>query len=85
MIKLYAFWQDPDTRRWYPVGMLTRKDNLYEFVYTSGAKDTSSFIPFGRTKDLGTIYKSEELFPLFANRVLSRSRPEYDQFVAGSG
>lgn len=85
MIKLYVFWQDPDTRRWYPVGMLARKDNLYEFVYTRGAKDTSSFILFGRMKGLGTIYKSEELFPLFANRVLSRSRPEYNQFVRWIG
>jgi hypothetical protein len=85
MCKLYVFWQDQDIRRWYPVGMLTHRTNLYEFVYTKGAKDASGFIPFGRMNNLHKIYRSEELFPLFANRVLSRSRREYDQYVRWIG
>lgn len=82
MIKLYIFWQDPETRGWHPVGMLSRcKDSAFEFVYTKGAKDRHDFAPFERMSDLGKVYRSTELFPLFANRVLSRSRPEYDQYV----
>jgi hypothetical protein len=27
------------------------------------------------------VYESEELFPIFANRILARSRPEYGQFL----
>ena len=79
------FWQNPKTRRWYPVGILTRTANLYEFVYTKGAKDAEGFLPFGRIKDLGKIYQSPELFPLFANRVMARSRPEYDHYVRWIG
>ncbi|MGH8546716.1 MAG: HIRAN domain-containing protein, partial [Gammaproteobacteria bacterium] len=85
MLKLYVFWQDQDTRRWHPVGILTRRISLYEFVYTKGAKDASGFVPFGRMNKLYRIYQSEELFPLFANRVLSRSRQEYDNYVRWIG
>jgi hypothetical protein len=81
MRELCVFWQNPDTRRWYPVGMLTRTANLYKFAYTKGAKEANGFTPFGRMNDLHKVYQSEELFPLFANRVLARSRPEYDQYV----
>jgi hypothetical protein len=32
-------------------------------------------------EDLTTIYESDELFPLFANRLLSKKRPEYQDFL----
>jgi len=83
--KLYIFWQDPSTRRWYPVGRLTRIANRYEFVYTNGAGAAKVFTPFGRMTDLDKIYHSDDLFPLFANRILSRSRPEYDEYVRWIG
>ena len=35
--------------------------------------------------DLEQVYESEELFPLFENRLLSKSRPEYDQFLYWGG
>jgi len=35
--------------------------------------------------NLGQVYESEELFPLFANRLLSRSRPEYEMFLRWGG
>jgi hypothetical protein len=85
MRKLCIFWQNPDTRRWYPVGILTRAANLYQFVYTKGAQEATGFVPFGRMNDLKKIYRSSQLFPLFANRVLARSRPEYDQYVRWIG
>ncbi len=34
---------------------------------------------------LDQVYESEELFPLFANRLLSRSRPEYEHYLQWSG
>jgi hypothetical protein len=85
MRKLCIFWQNPSTRRWYPVGKLTRIDDLYEFVYTKGAEEAEGFVPFGRMNDLTKVYQSTELFPLFANRVRARSRPEYDQYVRWIG
>jgi hypothetical protein len=31
--------------------------------------------------DLTTVYESTEIFPLFANRLLAKTRPEYPQFL----
>ncbi len=38
-------------------------------------------MPFAQMPDLHTCYASTELFPLFKNRVLSKSRPEYPRFL----
>lgn len=35
--------------------------------------------------DLSLVYESPELFPVFANRLLPKSRPEYDAFLRWSG
>jgi hypothetical protein len=78
---LYVAWQDPTDRRWIPVGRLSFDGDVYRFVYTKGAKQSSSFVPFGRMRQLDTVYESKELFPLFANRLLSKTRPEYKDFL----
>ena len=78
---LYVVWQDPADRRWYPVGQLSRVNGAYRYAYTAGAKRSPRFIPFGRMTDLGAVYESRELFPLFANRLLSKERPEYKDFL----
>ncbi len=83
---LYIAWQDPDSRSWSPVGRLTRDASLYKFVYTRGAEQAGKkFQPFGRMRDLHVAYQSEELFPLFANRVLPKSRPEYQEYMEWLG
>ena len=38
------------------------------------------FIPFTKMNDLESIYTSPTLFPQFANRVLAKSRPEYERY-----
>jgi len=35
--------------------------------------------------DLEQVYLSDDLFPLFANRLLARSRPEYQAYLSWSG
>jgi hypothetical protein len=81
MKTLYVAWQDPKDRRWYPVGQLSFDRDVYRFVYTKGAKKSPHFLPFGRMLNLETAYESKELFPLFANRLLSKTRPEYKDFL----
>lgn len=81
MKALFIAWQDTQTRRWAPVGRLTRDDGVYKFVYTRGAEETPGFRPFGRMQDLHKTYKSEELFPMFANRILAKNRPEYVDYL----
>jgi len=81
MTTLYIAWQDLKDRRWYPVGRLSFDGEAYRFVYTKGAQRSPNFIPFGRMLDLETPYESKELFPLFANRLLGKTRPEYHAFL----
>jgi hypothetical protein len=81
MKTLYLAWQDQDTRRWLPVSCLTYDGRLFRFYYTKGAEVSKNFMPFGRMTDLKAVYESEQLFPLFENRLLSPKRPEYKEFI----
>jgi hypothetical protein len=85
MKALYIAWQDPQTRCWHTVGQLMREERdgqeVYIFSYTQGALASPRFRYLGRMMDLSKSYYSFELFPLFANRILNRSRPEYPDYV----
>ena len=85
MKALFVAWQDPASRQWAPVGQLTRDDHLYRFVYTRGAEKMKNFSPFGMMTDLKKEYISDDLFPLFANRTLAKSRPEYSEYLEWLG
>ncbi len=83
MKSLYLIWQEPQTQSCLPVGKLTynSEKQVYQFTYTKGAEKSPRFIPFGRMKNLYKPYFSIELFPLFANRLLQKSRPEYPAYL----
>lgn len=85
MKSLFVAWQDPESRKWAPVGRLSRDNARYHFVYTHGAESLPNFTPFGRMNDLHVKYVSDKLFPLFANRILAKSRPEYQQYMSWLG
>jgi hypothetical protein len=70
-------WQDPDTRRYHAVGLLSRgDDDVYRFRYLDQASTAPGFRPFLGFSDLGRDYASPHLFPLFAERVLDEARPD---------
>lgn len=84
MKTLFLAWQDPLSRRWYPVGRLQSREESYSFAYTRGAEQARSeagFVPLTSFPDLRTIYRSDKLFPVFSNRVLPMSRPEYGDYL----
>jgi hypothetical protein len=74
----------PETAGWRPVGRLEHDGRLYRFWYTHGARQPG-FRPFTGMEDLNQVYESEHLFPLFANRLLSESRPEYEAYLRWGG
>ncbi|MDY0030283.1 MAG: HIRAN domain-containing protein [Pseudobdellovibrionaceae bacterium] len=87
-MKLYVGWQDTETRRWYTVGVLSEDKGSYVFAYTKGAilaKSAGRFVHLPRMTDFYKLYKSEELFPIFSNRVLPKSRPEYKNYLEWMG
>lgn len=85
--KLFVAWRSggPDNGQWGPVGRLEHGSEGYRYVYTAGAKCMPGFMPFPGMLDLEAIYESEELFPLFANRLLAPKRPEYEAYLAWGG
>lgn len=84
---LYVAWRsnEPSSGRWGPVGRLDHVGAGYRFVYTLGARDMAGFEPFPGMPDVESVYESEELFPVFANRLIARSRPEYEAFLVWGG
>ncbi len=84
MKTLFLAWQNPVSRAWFPVGRLDFESGLYRFAYTQGAitaQQEGSFEPLFAFPELAQVYESVELFPLFANRLMRRSRPEFPDFV----
>jgi hypothetical protein len=82
--KLFLAWQDPISRSWFPIGRLTFDGESYKFVYTQGVKEAQAkcaFKPLASFPRLDEIYRSTHLFPVFSNRLMSRSRPDYQSFI----
>lgn len=70
---------------WGPVGRLSVTGGVYSFCYTRGATTLPGFVPFSGMEDLQRVYESRHLFPLFENRLLPKSRPEYRKYLEWSG
>ena len=84
MKTLFLAWRDPRSRAWFPVGRLTYDGDTYQFVYTKGAQEAqqqAGFQPLRTFPKMDEVYRSDSLFPLFSNRLLSHSRPDYEEFV----
>jgi hypothetical protein len=84
MKTLFLAWQDPNDRSWFPIGRLTFASDMFTFVYTQGAKiaaQSNAFEPMYSFPDFDRVYQSEALFPLFSNRVMRPSRPDYPQYI----
>lgn len=76
---------EPQNGGWSPIGRLECNGGIYRFVYTQGARTAKGFTPFHGMEELAQIYESSELFPVFANRLLPKTRPEYEAFLQWSG
>jgi hypothetical protein len=82
--KLFLTWQDKQSRKWFPIGQLTFDGEVYRFFYIQGALKAQSeagFQPLVSFPDFRDVYESDELFPMFSNRVMPSSRPEYKETV----
>ena len=86
MNALFVAWRANDSTGgvWGPVGRLHLTANCIGSV-TPRWRKLQGFRPFSPMDDLDQVYTSETLFPLFANRLLSPSRPEYEAFLRWGG
>jgi HIRAN domain len=81
---LFLAWQDSISRAWFPIGKLTHEGGFYHFSYLQGAieaQEKANFQPIWAFPSFTESYSSVDLFPLFANRLLRHSRPDYSDFV----
>lgn len=84
---LYVAWQDPASRRIFPVARLLDRAAAggvrWEFVYIRGAHDAreSGFAPFVGLQELDAVYESEELPPFFSNRLMPYRRPDFPEYL----
>jgi hypothetical protein len=85
---LYVAWRDPRSRKILPVARLLRlEDGEYEFVYVKGIEEAEKvgFEPFLAFPERNVAYRSETLPPFFSNRVMSSSRPDFEEYVRNLG
>lgn len=79
---LFVSWRDPEVGSIHPIGRLVRRTTedgeSYSFAYLKNAERLERFEPLPGLPDLHQRYDSHVLFPVFANRVMPRSRPDYD-------
>jgi len=79
---LFVSWRDPDVGSIHPIGRLVRRigpqGEHYTFAYLKLAERLEGFEPLPGLCRLHDRYDSDRLFPVFANRVMPRSRPDYD-------
>ncbi|QWL30912.1 hypothetical protein [Rathayibacter toxicus] len=75
--ELLVVWQQPSTRAMIPVGVLTFDGKTYAYEYLPNVAHVAEFRPLLGLRDLTKSYKSDELFPLFRERVLDPTRPDF--------
>lgn len=83
---LFLAWQDAQTRQWFPIGRLDAdvKRPMYRFRYTRGGEQAQKEVGFPWLLEFPESrgdYRSPELFSLFQNRVMARSRPDFKDYL----
>lgn len=84
---LFLAWQDDRTRRWFPIGKLTRDLVGFSFRYLEGfaLAAEQGLTPLPPFPELGRTYRSDHLFPFFRNRVMNRAREDFEDWLRRMG
>lgn len=80
-----VIWQDKDTRGLVQVGWLEYTGDGFVYSYTDDARRNDRFTPFPSLPDLGEVYRSPDLFPFFALRLISTADPQYSAVLDSLG
>lgn len=82
---LLVLWQNRDTRAIDVIGRLQLDHDQYTFCYSRRAAHVEGFRPLPGLRDTTRTYRSEVLFPLFAQRVMDPARPGYERYISRLG
>lgn len=83
--RLLVTRRDVSTQRCSPVGLLTCTAGAYEFSYLRPAVESPGFRPILGFSAVDRRYRSERLFPIFAERVMDPRRPDRPRWLASLG
>jgi hypothetical protein len=79
--RLVVTWQHPATRSIEPIGFLSYDGHEYSFAYIRHSLDVEGFRPLLGFEDMYLVYRSDVLFPLFAQRAMDPRRPDYQRYI----
>lgn len=86
---LFVAWQNPTTRTIYPVARLLDRTSSprWEFAYIEGALKAreNGFELFHGFGELDHVTESEQLPPLFTNRLMRKSRTDFAEYMGRLG
>lgn len=68
-----------------PIGRLSFDGVEYVFSYLAGVERIPEFRPLVGFPRLDEEYRSAHLFALFANKLMSRKRPDYHRYMVSLG
>ena len=97
MKSLFLAWQapkdSPSSSAWFPIGRLDAESSdsevtSWRFRYTGGAQRAQEEVGFEPLVSFPVFtedYRSEKLFPLFHNRVLSSKRADFPEYIEWLG
>lgn len=80
-----VIWQDAASRTLVHVGWLEHSGSGFEFSYTDDARRHPRFAPFPAFPRLEETYRSAELFPYFAVRLINAADPNYQAVLDAIG
>lgn len=80
--RLIVTRRDAHTGRYCAIGFLDRLPQGYEFAYLVEAIEDPSFLPLIGFSDVKHRYRRAQLFPSFAERVISAKRPDRPKYLA---
>lgn len=82
---LLVLWQHPIDRSIAVVGRLQYDGATYIFGYTRSSASLEGFRGLPGLRDFGRLYESDQLFPVFAQRTMDPSRPDYSGYLSSLG
>lgn len=78
---LYLIWKDPETRRNYTVGKLTRGETFtFEYCEDVAQAEDAGWKPLGAFPTY-QVYSSEIMFPVFASRLPDKKRRDIKKIL----
>jgi len=81
LARLIVTRQDPESGAYHAIGYLDRVEGGYEYGYLAAFVGKQGFVPMVGFRDTDRRYHRAQLFPSFAERVMSAKRPDRPEYL----